>query len=152
MTDDLKCCDCLKIVDRRGQDSGDCQVFFQQISEADKEAFFCKNKGECSGLNALEMTCESCRYDNCLRGGMWPEIIKKDMKFEKNHKISWADLQAVSFDEINKETEGTTLCKCKEFSMECEQNRIRMNEKKKTEHQFVSYRHKKFGNVYHRIT
>ena len=42
---------------------------------------------------------------------MGPEIIKKDMKIEKVQKISWTDLQAVSFDEIIKKTEGTTISK-----------------------------------------
>ena len=80
---------------------------------------------------------------------MWPELIKKDMKLEKVQKISWVDLQAVSFDEINKEAVGTTQSAYLVVSMESEQNRIRMKETN-SEHQFVSYRHKKFGNVYNR--
>ena len=71
------------------------------------------------------------------------------MELEKVQNISREDLQAVSFDEINKETEGTTLNKCKVIRMEFEKTRIRMNENNQ-EHQFVSYRHKKFGNVYSR--
>ena len=81
---------------------------------------------------------------------MWPELIKKDMKLEKVQKVFWADLRAVSFDEINKEAVGTTQNKYLVVSMESEQNRIRMKETN-SEHQLVSYRHKKFGNVYHRV-
>ena len=81
---------------------------------------------------------------------MWPEIIKKDLKSEEVQHILWGDLQTVSFDGINTGTEKITASKHQVVSMESEQNRIRMNETN-SEHQFVSYRHKKFGNVYHRV-
>ena len=86
----------------------------------------------------------------CYRVGMRPEIIKKEEKSEKVQIILWRELKAVSFEEIHTGTEATTPSKRQEVSMESEQNRIRMKETN-PEHQFVSYRHKKFGNVYHRV-
>ena len=72
---------------------------------------------------------------------MWPEIIKEEVKSEKVQHILWRDLKAVSFEEIHSGTEATTPT---------EKTRVRMNETI-PEHQNVSYKHKKFGNVYDKM-
>ena len=74
---------------------------------------------------------------------MCSERVKEDMNSETAQCALWKDLQAVSSDELNKETEANTSSKSKDN----EQNREETNKTEK-EYKYFCYRHKKFGDVF----